>query len=911
VQRSGPPSVAPRPPEPALGRDLAEKLRAIAGAIPTPGDAIEPALQMILEATAMPAGAVCLFDAHQHVLRLVAESGLSDEGCRVLRSMRQDITSSWDMPLRSLLSRRAYLIENASENPYVPALVDDPKVMATVACLPLYADSNPVGSLIIVAVRPKIFPERYIRSLEDAQQELVAMIEALRQEVARARAAPTPPQRAPYASPAPGERVIPILPAPAMAEAASELERVRSELGTATAAVTTRDEALAALRRTHDALTAELGPLRAELERLRRELDGARERDAARLEQIDGLARSLDEARDALKRERHAHAALKERVQDHRGRTDAAMDQERARADAAAAQVEAAEARVAEHAARVRALEGRLSELESAAVVHGQRAEELTGALAAERARIATLETELDSVRAEHTARATTLAAELEESRHRLERESALLAEARQSHDRLVERLAAAEAREREHRAQIDALEGHAGTRSLELEQTRAERRAATHARGETATTADALESAQARLDEMTTAISERALEIAEVERRAADAEARGAEMAELLAAARAQLEQAEARAADAEGRSAETAERLAAARTQLEQAEARAGDAEGRITATEALAADAETRSAEMAELLAAARTQLEQAEAELAAARTETDAPEQPSTPAIPIETVDPPDLLDAVPANEAIAPADDAAVAPEASAGPVAPPDAGAGAAPERLEAVIIDGSAAWDGSALGKRRVAILTAVDDRLAALDALTSGPALLNLAAPGALLAAAAVRAAGRSTRFLGYLAAPGADRGLGLGTIEITTRPMDPESVLAMLRDHVTRGTRLLTAGADADAFMSLRQGLSRQGASVSMAWDANQAADLLATVRPAVAVIDLDLPPRGAHALVAALTDLTPAPTLVLIASELDAAARFAAEAADRTRATRLVPLGKIATDLLRAS
>jgi DNA-binding response OmpR family regulator len=73
----------------------------------------------------------------------------------------------------------------------------------------------------------------------------------------------------------------------------------------------------------------------------------------------------------------------------------------------------------------------------------------------------------------------------------------------------------------------------------------------------------------------------------------------------------------------------------------------------------------------------------------------------------------------------------------------------------------------------------------------------------------------------------------------------------------VLATIRGRGTRGTRVLTAGADADALISLRQALAREGMSVSMAWDGKQAADLLDMIRPEIVVVELDLPPRAGYA------------------------------------------------------
>src|SRR5206468_11150 len=80
------------------------------------------------------------------------------------------------------------------------------------------------------------------------------------------------------------------------------------------------------------------------------------------------------------------------------------------------------------------------------------------------------------------------------------------------------------------------------------------------------------------------------------------------------------------------------------------------------------------------------------------------------------------------------------------------------------------------------------------------------------------------------------------------------------DPDDVVETLERYAVRGTRVVTAGADVDALMSLRQALARKGLSVSMAWDAKQAADLLQVVRPEVVVGDLALPRRDGSGSVA---------------------------------------------------
>ena len=89
------------------------------------------------------------------MLRLAAEEGLSDEGCRQLRTVRRGDIASWDMPLHGLMNRRAYLIESAAQNRYVPPLVEAGAGVRTVACLPVYAGSVPVGSLVLITRTPR------------------------------------------------------------------------------------------------------------------------------------------------------------------------------------------------------------------------------------------------------------------------------------------------------------------------------------------------------------------------------------------------------------------------------------------------------------------------------------------------------------------------------------------------------------------------------------------------------------------------------------------------------------------------------------------------------------------------------------------------------------------------------------
>jgi len=200
------------------GEWLRDRLREIATSA-APEEALEPALQVILETSRAQAGAICVFDPRHALLRLVCEVGLSDEGCRRLRSIRRGDPAIWDMPLQGLLNRRAYLIESAARNRYVPRLVEQTATVRTIACLPLYAGPTPIGSLILVALAPRSFGERDIRLLERAMGDLAAIIESVRRRGGVGR------EEAARVAPASVAR-----PPAAVADLAAERERLRGEV---------------------------------------------------------------------------------------------------------------------------------------------------------------------------------------------------------------------------------------------------------------------------------------------------------------------------------------------------------------------------------------------------------------------------------------------------------------------------------------------------------------------------------------------------------------------------------------------------------------------------------------------------------------------------------------------------------
>jgi CheY-like chemotaxis protein len=210
------------------------------------------------------------------------------------------------------------------------------------------------------------------------------------------------------------------------------------------------------------------------------------------------------------------------------------------------------------------------------------------------------------------------------------------------------------------------------------------------------------------------------------------------------------------------------------------------------------------------------------------------------------------------------------------------------------PQRASAArlvaVLDTAGAWERLGADEWPVTVVAPGPDAAARLAQLEPSRLLVNLAAPGAFDTLAGARAAGVEARCWGCIVVPGNERALRLGLVEPAGRPIDADAVVAALAAHATSGGRVFTAGADGDALISLRQVLSRKGLSVSIAWDAKQAAELLAVVRPHLAVVDLELPPRDGFGVVARLALLDPPPHLVLVAGGEDFVGGFAAALAE---------------------
>jgi CheY-like chemotaxis protein len=213
-------------------------------------------------------------------------------------------------------------------------------------------------------------------------------------------------------------------------------------------------------------------------------------------------------------------------------------------------------------------------------------------------------------------------------------------------------------------------------------------------------------------------------------------------------------------------------------------------------------------------------------------------------------------------------------------------------------------LLDERDAWSGVTVEPEPM-ILVSDDAGVGRLASARPGIVVVNLAASGAMRALVAARALGIRTRLCGYLAKPGCDDTLPLGAVEPAERPVAPDAIVAALTPRMPAKARVVTVGADVDAMLSLRQALGRQGASVSLAWDAKQATDLLDMVHPHVVVIDLEMA-RDACIVVARLAASQPAPIVVLIEGAASAGVELATVLGNPEIAAQLVRR----KDLLRA-
>ena len=891
---------------------LLEQLQAIAAGAPSPEDALEPALRAIVESTGAVGGALCLYDQRHSVLRLSAEVDISDEGCRKLRTIRRGDPSCWDIPLHGVVNRRAYLIENASENRYVPPLVGVSGGMRTIACIPVYSGLSALASVILVSAPPRAFAERDITMLWKPLRELAAMIEAVRRQVTSA------------------ETGVETTGAPAvdLFAVASERDRLRAELAGRSAEferlalqLTTSRDDVARLRAELDHAVADRGGIARELERVRAESEETTTLADALAEaerERQRLAEALDAAaRDAESREERAIARARQEAETAFGAREAEWEAaRRTRTEELAAAMRLAEER-AEEIAR---LTTRVSELESGAAAergrdHRREGEiaRLTAALEAAAARETDLRARLAAREAERLgaadgelAAAREALAVAEAGRARAEEHVTSLEAELETMRRAVE---AAHAELAQARAEIAELRDTMREASTESERQRAVLANAEHVEAELRSRLEGAERVVAEI----TAARDRANEeargyqsaVAKAEARLEAIAAERDQLREALARSEAECERLHAALEAAQAEHVRVEALLAHERTERAHVAERLAEVEATVARLEAVTIEQRSELVEReAEIV---RLSAEHAELLAERDRLLTDrTTAQPST----VVAVDSADLEAA-----ALLSPDAPATVTRSDAGVTVIAVKSAEAEHEFVPTgapvvVVVDGDAAWSRIGIPGHDIATIKPGTSSMSRVAELEPVRIIANLAAPGALTALLALRAGGSTARLWGCVADPATDRAIALSAIEPVVGPIDPDTIIAALGPYAARDGRIVTTGADVDALMSLRQALSRRRASVSMAWDAKQAREMLGVVRPHAVVVDMSMPKRDGCAIVAALAALDPVPLVVLVTSAGDPALDFSALLADPPRDTIIRRLSE-AIELLAAT
>jgi uncharacterized coiled-coil DUF342 family protein/CheY-like chemotaxis protein len=153
-------------------------------------------------------------------------------------------------------------------------------------------------------------------------------------------------------------------------------------------------------------------------------------------------------------------------------------------------------------------------------------------------------------------------------------------------------------------------------------------------------------------------------------------------------------------------------------------------------------------------------------------------------------------------------------------------------------------------------------------------LPEITAERCLMNLASPDAIALAARLRDAGTTTPFWACAIASDAIVGVSLGSYEVLPRPLEPERVHQQLANRVPAGATVVVVRSDGATLLAIRQGLLQSGHSVRTAWTLAQAAELTASLRAAVVVVDLAQEPARAAELCLELARRSTPPMVVLL-------------------------------------
>ncbi len=431
----------------------------------------EEAIKIIAQGAGVKAAAIVGFEQRASKMRLLATAGLEREAIQVLSG--DSSVNSWDIPLRCLRNRRINVIESAHENPFVPRpLIAISPRRLTIAALPFYQSSTPIGVLVLFSPTQRGFADGLLHTLSQALRVCALALSEL-----------------PAASAAEGRKFAET-PNPEQPNLLRGLAALKAELGRLTQALeeserqrasevaerVTAQSFLQAARERSALLEQDLAALRAEQARLPQLEEQIQDVDA----QLATAVAAADAARAQVAQ---LETTLAETAQRADSGAEMVAELTAARTDLQQ-QLDAALAATAERERAVVVLETRLSELAERSV---QLDEVQSNAAAVEAARIG-LAAELEQTRGELAATlATTRTTEAElhaatEALSEAHREAETLASRLAESGARIEELGAVHAELASLREQLDATLAERDTLRQQIEAMRATLAAAAQA---------------------------------------------------------------------------------------------------------------------------------------------------------------------------------------------------------------------------------------------------------------------------------------------------------------------------------------------------------------------------------------------------------------------------------------------
>lgn len=218
-----------------------------------------------------------------------------------------------------------------------------------------------------------------------------------------------------------------------------------------------------------------------------------------------------------------------------------------------------------------------------------------------------------------------------------------------------------------------------------------------------------------------------------------------------------------------------------------------------------------------------------------------------------------------------------------------------------APMAADTIVFDLDMSWSTLATSVSRVAV--AAPESAESLDP-TSAQLVVNLGTPGAFDAIAALQ---RRAKVWGVINSEAKDRCLPVGQVVVAAAGHELSALRAITPHSGRRRPTILLVGGEVDPTIALWANLTREGLSVTVAWDSAQVSDLIEMVAPDAVVIGAGGMPRGGAGFLGRLPGLRRPPTLVLLPG--DDAERFAialrahrAAGAEMTHAAALEHFGR---------